>query len=144
MSYEVKVMLTIYVYVKNGKSVYVGQTRRALEQRDHEHMMRNTTKFEIDYLKHHDQFGPPVVLALMIRTHHFSSVLEEVKALYMWQNWMNEQEKYWIAHYGTYLSGLNQTRGGQMSYTVAMLQSKLKKNAEVWTKKYIPAFRSSD
>jgi hypothetical protein len=80
----------------------------------------------------------------MIRTHHFSSNLEEAKALYIWQNWMNEQEKYWIAHYGTNLSGLNQTRGGQMSYTVAMFQSKLKKNAEVWTKKDMPAFRSSD
>jgi hypothetical protein len=54
MSHEVKVALTIYTYAKNGKTVYVGQTRRALEQRDHEDSKGKTTEFDIDNLKHHD------------------------------------------------------------------------------------------
>ena len=65
MSHEVKVALTIYAYAKNGKTVYVGQTRRALEQRDYEHRKGKVTKFDIDYQKHHDQYGRLLVLALM-------------------------------------------------------------------------------
>jgi hypothetical protein len=62
----------------------------------------------------------------VIRTHHLSSDLEEVTALCMWQNWMDKEETHWIAHYGTYLYGLNQAREGQLGFSsIAIFQTQL-------------------
>jgi hypothetical protein len=102
------------------------QNLRALEQRNYDYRKGKVTKSDIDCQKHHDQHSPPIVLALVISTHHLSSDLEEVTALCMWQNRMDKEETYWITHYGTYLYGLNQAREGQLGYSsITIFQTQL-------------------
>jgi hypothetical protein len=140
-----KVALTIYGYEKEGQVVYVGQTRVPLKDRDQEHRRKKTTEFDRDYANHRNLYGPPIVLGLMVRTHHFSSDLDRAKAMHKWQIWMDDEEIYFIKLYGTYFSGLNRTKGGQMNgRNVACFQAQLKASERVWTETYMPIFRSME
>jgi hypothetical protein len=147
MLHKVKVALTIYGYEREGKMVYVGQTRVPLQVRDKQHRVGKETEFDRDYGNHLDLYGPPIVLALMIRTHHFSNDMERATAMNKWQIWTDKEEIYYIMLHGTFLSseGYNMTKGGQGGgRNVAFFQSQLKKSERKWTKTYMPMFRSID
>jgi hypothetical protein len=138
---DVKVLI-IYGYAKNGKIVYVGQTHRPLKYRDVEHRRGKKTLFDRDYNTNFKDYSLPVELSRMVCTNVFSSDTEELMARHEWQIWMDKEETYWIKHYGTYLNGINQTKGGQTTKLgVANFQSNAKKQLAIWTNKYMPLLR---
>jgi hypothetical protein len=142
MSDDVKVLI-IYGYAKNGKMAYVGQTHRPLKYRDVEHRSGKKTLFDKDYNANVKDYSPPVELSRMVRKNVFSSDAEELKARHDWQTWMDKEETYWIKHHGTYLNGLNQTKGGQTTKRgVSQFQSNAKKQLVAWTNKHMPLLRT--
>jgi hypothetical protein len=135
-------VLIIYGYAKNETMTYVGQTHNSLKCRDAGHRRGKKTMFDKDYSTNFNDYSPPVELSRTIQKNVFSSDLEELKARNDWQIWMDKEETYWINHYGTYLNGLNLTKGGQTTKLgVSFFQSNTKKQVSIWTNRHMPRIR---
>jgi hypothetical protein len=140
----VTLTLCIYAYQRQGRVTYVGQTKQSLSTRDQQHLCGSTV-FDRDYQTHRAEYGAaPTVLEQKVFTEHVSGLEEEAQFLLSSQTWLDSRETYWIQHYQTYLTGKNQTTGGQQGLEMSYFLSHLKRRDDAWTRLYMPLLRSSE
>jgi hypothetical protein len=110
--------------------------------------MTGTTLFDKDYQLHRRQYSTdgPMLLEEKICQYQGenTSMASEAVFLQNCQVWLNSTEEFWVKHYNTYESGLNQTRGGQHGLNEAYFMASLKKREILWTTRYLPVLRITE
>ena len=101
-------MIIYRCILPNGK-MYIGQTHRELQERKYEHIRKSKIKTDIKY--HYPFYRA-------IRKYGEKNLLWDIIDYANSQTELNEKEKFWIAHYNTYIgnkesNGYNQTIGGE-------------------------------
>ena len=128
----------IYVYLKDGIVIYVGQTYQTLRARDNAHLWSSTGTFDKQYT------NKGMFTLKLLESKPFSEMIstnkELAKLLTKTCAWMDDRERHYIDEYNTFCgAGLNSTTGGQKGCTVALYEARLKKAEKYFQTVLMPA-----